>query len=212
MTFSDLQSYVLDRLSITSADTNRVTQVKNILNQVYLQLCAEENLNTAFATLTVTAGGSSVALPAGTTGILSLRNGIDIMEPITLEQMASYVASTSAGTSPLTIVSPLYYSLTSPLVLQVWPSPSVDTALSALLNFAPATMSANSDTPSLIASAWHDMLAELTIQRIAISEEELWPQQLGVNVAEDLLQRFRAWNMMQEGPSSTAIPLKGYTR
>ncbi len=212
MLFSDLQTYCLDRLNLATSDTGRVTQIKLILNQVYLQLCAEEALQTGFSTITVSANTSSAALPDGTTGILSLRNGIQVMSPIILQDMAGFVAASAAGSGPGTMVSPLFYSMTSQLVIQVWPTPSVDTTLSALLIQEPAPLVNASDEPSAIADAWQDLLGELAIQRIAVSEEDLWPEQLGNAIAQDLLTRFRAWNMSQQGDSGTTIPLVGYNR
>lgn len=207
-----MQSYVLDRLNISAGETGRLTQIKSVLNQTYLQLCAEEQMNTSFQTLAVSANATSLTLPAGTTGIISLQNGVQAMAPITLQEMVAYVAATSAGTAPVTLVAPLLYSYTSPLSIQVWPSPSASVNLTGLLASDPATMVASTDTPTVIPAAWHDLLAEMTIQRIAVSEEDLWPQQLGQEVMNQLRAAFTAYLKQREGDSGALIPLIGYTR
>ena len=211
MQFSDLQSYVLDRLEISAADTNRVTQIKSVLNQTYLQLAAEEELQVGFSSISISANATNANLPAGVTGIRTLRNGGYPMLPISEMQMTQYVAATTLGAGPTSPAAPFYYTLTAPLVIAIWPSPSVSTTLTGLFVQVPTTMSANTDTPSVMPAAFHDLLAELTVQRIAISEESLWPQNLGSEIAQDLLNRFRAWNRDQQGQSTSVIPLRGYT-
>lgn len=199
-------------MNISSGDTGRVTQVKSVLNQTYLQLCAEEQLNTSFQTVTVSANATSVALPAGTTAIISLQNGSQALAPITAPEMVAYLAATSAGTAPITLVAPLLYSYESPLSIQVWPSPAASVSLTAYLASDPATLSAGTDIPVAVPAAWHDLLAEMTIQRIAISEEDLWPQQLGQEIVQGMRSAFSAYLRSREGDSGPLIPLIGYTR
>lgn len=201
---------MLDRLSISASDTARVAQVQIILNQQYLQLAASEELQVGAANVSVPANATNASLPSAVTGIKYLVNGSVAMQPITLIDLAGYLAESALGSAPVPSVAPIYYAFEAPTTIAVWPSPTASVTLTGLFVQSPTTMSAGTDTPSAMPSAWHDLLAEMTVQRMAISEDDLWPQFLGDQIVQQMIADFRAWRMQAEGPGPSVIPLKRY--
>lgn len=216
MTFLEMQTYVLDRLSIHTTDTAKVTQVKNALNRVRDRLVAMERLNVTIADLTFTANATTATLPAGVMEILSVRTGTNTLEPVSWNELATYrLSTTPLQTGPL-----VYMRDGAGTTIQIWPAPTTTATVTASVAYVaqPTELSADGDTPSEIPRAYHDLLCELAIIRVAESEEAPDLANGARRIAygtpgtseRGLLAEFRAYMSRSQGDGDTRIWVRGF--
>jgi hypothetical protein len=168
MTFAELQTYVRDRLSIATSDTAKTTQIKAALNRARDRLVADERLSISTANLTFTADTETVTLPSGVMEILSVATDSYVLAPLTRQELANYRLGDA------THIGPLGYVVDgSGTTMRIWPAPTETDVVTASLVYVPepTELSADADTPSELPRAYHDLIAELAIIRLAESEE-----------------------------------------
>jgi hypothetical protein len=203
-----MQTYVLSRLGIASADTSRVSEIKLYLNAEVARIVTDYALTVSTANLSFTAGNPVVSLPTGTARILAIRRGDTTMQPITWQEYAEYDA---AG---LTADGPLYYFRSDIEQLRIIPSPDQTTSSGATLWYVPtpSDLVNAADTPSAIPKQFHLLPCERVVALMAAGEE-------AVDLATDAetralrmvgeLERFLA---KRSGEGSHLIPLRHYRR
>lgn len=177
MQYSDLQTYVLDRLSILANDTSKVTQVKSQLNVEMYRLHERGELILTTANVSVTGGTNTGTLPTDLMRIKSLLNGTAPLQPIT-EQVAlfeqAFLAAGGVVNSPPQPIN-YVFRFGSPPTIRVFPTPTTTTTLNLVYVQQPTAMVNNADLPGALPLAYHDFLAELVVERIAMSEESSFP-------------------------------------
>lgn len=209
MTFLELQTYVLDRLSISSGDSGKVTQIKSILNGERYRVAARYRLLTTTATLDFTAATETVSLPSDVTEVLSIRRGSVLMQPVTEDaygEMVAVGASTGDG--------PLYYARSGTGVIRVYGVPSETVAAAATLHYVkrPTALSGDSDTPAELPAEYHELLAERAVQVIALSEEEPGLAAGAGALADRLEAGLREWLNRYGGAGERRLLLNVYGR
>ena len=208
MTYAELRTYVLDRLSIDSSDSAKVTQINSLLNTEYRRIVGEERLNVTKASLALVANSPLVDLPNDWVETLSIKRGDTVLIPASFEKFSELEAQgTSSGYG-----SPTFYFQESPDRLRVFPTPTAfDLDLIDIYYVArPAAMSSDSDTPECIPVEYHDMLGELVINRIAMSEEAFDLAQSAKQIADELRGRMLGQMKRRQGPSTRRIRLAVY--
>jgi hypothetical protein len=167
VTFAEMKTYVRARLTIHSTDSAAITQIGQALNDARDRLVAEEELTIALEDLTFTANFETVALPAGVMKVLSVSTAEYVLTPVTRQELAFYRLRDSS-TGPLA-----YVVDGASTTLKVWPEPTVTEVVVNALEYVPelTLLSDDGDTPSEIPRAFHSLLCELAIIRIAESEE-----------------------------------------
>jgi hypothetical protein len=215
--FSEIVAAVLDRLSIASSDTVKVTQVKAAINRARDRLVLDERLLITQANLTYTAGTDSLTLPADVMGIVSISSGSYVLEPMTYNELADYrVRGTASEFS-----GPLVYLREGiGTNVEVWPTPAETATVTKGLVYVPqpTELSADADTPSEIPRAYHDLLVEMAVIRVAQNEEAFdIAESARRNVHgtpgttdQGLLADFRAFAKRQSGYGSTRVWPRGY--
>lgn len=196
---------VLDRLSISSADTAKVTQVTTLLNLQYQDLCLRLGLNKAYDTLDVTASTATVTLPADCVKILALRYGNRSIDPVSWKEYADlYAADQDSGLSEY---GTFYYFMQSHTTIRILPVPAATAAdaIDCWYLARPTSFSSGSSTPSVIPSEFHDILVEYTIYKLALAEEELG---LANSALQEALRRegsLRTWLGAFEGSDDNRL-------
>ncbi len=217
MTFLEMQAYVLDRLSINASDTVKVTQIKAALNRARDRLVLDERLLITQADITLTAETDSITLPADVMGIISLSTGSYVLEPMTYNELADYRVrgSLTETTGPL-----VYLREGIGTNVEIWPTPSETVTVTKGLVYIPqpTELSADAHTPSEIPRAYHDLLCEMAVIRVAQNEEAF-------DIAESarrnvygtpgsgdrgLLADFRSYAKRQSGYAGTRLWMRGY--
>ena len=208
MNLAQLRTYVLDRLSIDSTDTAKVTQIDRQLNTEYLRVVAEERLNVTKTTLALVADSQVVDLPDDWTETLALQRGATVMIPASFEKFAELdAAGTNAGYD-----APIFYYQESPDRLRVFPTPTTTDPDGLTLWYCarPDAMALDLDIPSQIPEEYHDMLGELVVHRIAMSEEAFDLAQSAKQIADELRGRLIGQMKKRQGPGPRRLRLAVY--
>ncbi len=211
MNYGAAQTYCLDRLAISSGDTAKTAQVGNLLNGLRDRLVEEHALVIAVATLTVTANSQTVAAPTDFLRPLYVRNGKILVDPIDEYGYGLEEALTAAGfaASDATVV-PLSYTFRPPATFYVWPTPTANTSLSMPYVQRPAAMVNSTDAITGIPSQYHDLLCELAIVRLSLSEGLWFEPSMEMQLTQELDARLKATRKRWAGPSQTRVKLKVY--
>lgn len=195
---------MLDRLGISSADSARVTQINATLSREYQKLATTLGLGHDEADLIFTAADPIVDLPDDCGVILTVRVGTTVLRRISRQQIASVVAAGSSG-------APVAYVMESPTRIRIVPAPTANDSTGAVLAYAvrPVTWTLDADTPSLLPEEFHDLVAELTVVRIAMSDEEPAMAQGAQAVAAGLLADLKTFLSSRVGTIPAQIPVPG---
>jgi hypothetical protein len=217
---SDLQSYILARLSIDSTETQSVTQINYNINNEYLQICQKYKLYEKVGTLTPQqssfAGGSApgiIALPSDCLEVENMLFSTVVPELVSLERIAQLQAVTNAGntwwTSP---TLPMYYAYESPTSINVQPLPDLSTPAGTIYYVAqPPTLVNATDTPSYIPSAFHVWIAERAIVAMALNEQDIYGAELGNGMRAGQMEAdFNVWNKRRKGKVPARLALAVY--
>lgn len=213
MTYAELRTYVRDRLSISTADSAKTTQINTAINQARYRLAAEFRLLEATASLNFTAGVETVTLPSDVTQVLSIRQGTYVLQPITRSELAQYRAAQAAGTTIST--GPQVYVIDgSSATIRVWPVPTETVSGAATLHYVqrPTALSADGDAPSELPVEFHDLIGEEAVYRIAQSEEDMDLARGAAAVAADLREGLRAYMNRRIGAGASRVFLRGFGR
>lgn len=167
MNLAAMRTYVRARLSIHSTDSTTITQIDQALNDARDRLAADEELTVAQADLTFTANFETVSLPAGVMKVLSISTSEYVLTPVTRQELAFYRLR-DANSGPLA-----YVVDGASTTVKVWPEPIVSETVVNGLEYVPelSLMEDDADTPSEIPRAFHSLLCEMAIMRIASLEE-----------------------------------------
>lgn len=169
MTFLEMQTYALHRLSVSSSDSGFVTQIKALLNQERYRLAARYRLKQTTADLAFVASQEYVALPSDCVEILSIQCSGTTMQPVTMERFGQLDAE-AVVISDL----PSVYARDGLANIRVYPVPDTTDSTGAVLYYVqrPTAMSVDADTPAELPTEFHDILPERAIAHVALSEEE----------------------------------------
>ena len=169
MTFLEMQTYALHRLSVSSSDSGFVTQIKALINQERYRLAARFRLKQTTADLAFVASQEYVALPTDCVEILSIQCGGTTMQPVTVERFGQLDAE-GVVISDL----PSVYCRDGVANIRVYPVPDTTDSTGAVLYYVqrPTALSVDADTPAELPAEFHDILPERAIAHVALSEEE----------------------------------------
>lgn len=214
MTLAQMRTYVRDRLSIHSTDTAKTTQIDAALNEARDRLVASERLSVATASLTFTANSETVTLPAGVMEVLSISTAEYVLTPVTRQELA-YYRLRDASTGPLA-----YVVDGTSTTARIWPEPTTTEVVPAALEYIPelALMDDDADEPTEIPRAYHPLICEMAIIRIAEAEEA--PELAngarrivyGTPGTSDrgMLNEFRGFLRRRTGSGDTRIWIRGF--
>lgn len=202
-----MRAYVRDRLSISSSDSAKTTQINTALNQERYRLNAEFRLKKTTDTLDVNADSETVTLPADVVEILSLYTSDYLLQPLTEQEFA--LLGTSASTGPQVYVVD---GSSTTLRIRPYPTESEADALTIYYVQRPTALSSDSDTPSELPAEFHDLIAEGAIYRIAQSEEDQDLARGAAAIAAMLTDNLRAYMNRRQGATVSRVQLRGFTR
>jgi len=207
MTYLELRTYVLDRLTISTDDTGRTTQINTAIQQARYRLSAEFRLKKATATIDFTADTETITLPAGVVEILSMYTDDYILQPITEQELAE-VSADAAGEPQVYVVDG------SSTTVRVRPTPSTTQVGAVTIYYVsrPTALSADGDIPSEMPDEFHDLIAEEAIARIAMSEEDADLSRGAAALAAGLRAELRAYMNRRKGATASVQALRGFSR
>lgn len=197
MTFKEMQGLAATRLGTPDPPWERVLDIRQLLNREYDQLVGEHRLSTSTASLTHTSGSASVTLPAGVNMVLGIETPGGPLTAIEPSRFASYVTRYTGSNAP---AAPRNYIFLTPTSIKVWPTPA-SSASDWTLYYVPVTtdMSSDSDTPSLIPTAWHTLIVERTVYWMALADENLPLADRSLQKVQAQTQALEAWVQARQG-------------
>lgn len=208
MTLDELRTYVRDRLSISSSDSAKTTQINTALNQARYRIAAEFRLKQTKDTLDFVADTETVTLPADCVEVLAIYQGDYLLQPITWQEWGQVVGSTVTGGPSVYVVDG------SSTTMRVSPLPAETESDAATIYYVqrPTALSSDSDTPSELPAEFHDLIAEEAIYRIGQSEEDQDLARGAAAVAATLRDELRSYLNRRPGATVSRIQLGGFTR
>jgi|GEM_PF-4374860 len=208
MTYAELRTYVRDRLTISTGDTAKTTQINTAIQQARYRLSAEFRLTKTKATLNFTADTETVTLPSDVVEILSITSGNYIVQPISEQEWAEVAGSVVAGGPQVYVVDG------SSTTIRISPVPAdTETAAATIYYVArPTALSADADVPTELPAEFHDLIAEMAVYRIAQSEEDFDLARGAAVVADELRGELRAYMIRRRGPTASRQALRGFAR
>jgi hypothetical protein len=211
--YGELRTYVRDRLTISTGDAAKTTQINTAINQARYRLAAEFRLLEATASLNFTANTETVTIPADVTEILSIRQGTYVLQPITRAELAQYRAAQAAGTT-LSTGPQVYVVDGASTTIRVWPVPTTTVTAAATIHYVqrPVALSADGDTPSEMPTEFHDLIAEEAVYRIAQSEEDFDLARGAAAATAELREGLRAYMNRRMGAGASKVFLRGFGR
>lgn len=198
-------TYVLDRLGISSAETNRVTQIQNQIERERVRLIAEEELLVNETTLTFTLGNAEVSLPADVLEIITLyQHPNDVWRPATEQEIAD-IASGTGPTDPAQGI----YIFEPPNTIRL-PFAPTDTPVTTTIRYSaiPAALT-DITAPTELPAHLHDLIAERVIYRIALSEEDQALAAGALGVVQELTASLHRFVARRAGRGRPYIVVRG---
>lgn len=208
MTYLQLRTHVAQRLGISLNDSDAVGQINVLLNQEHARLVEKYALVVSVGTLTLTASDPVVSVPASWLRTLTIYEGSNIWREASWQEYTDAVAAGASSIYP--DEDGLRAYVMSGDELRVYPEP--DSSGSATMYYVPAptAMSSDGDTPTGIPDHFHDLLAELVVEKMAVTEEEheiANAARASIAVLSDSLKRHLA---RRPGKMPNQVRLKGY--
>lgn len=207
MTFLEMQTYALHRLSVSSSESGFVTQIKTLINQERYRLAARYRLKQTTADLAFVDDQQYVALPTDCTEILSIQRVNTTLQPVTMERFSQLVMDAAVVAD-----GPIYYARDGVANIRVYPVPSETDSTGAVVYYVqrPTAMSADGDTPAEFPTEFHDLLPERAVAHVALSEEEPGLAQAAAIRADQLEVQFREFMNRRGGVGDRRINLNVY--
>lgn len=209
LTFSDFQTYVLDRLQIPSNDAAKITQIKNHLNWVNEKLHEMFELKISATTLTLTNTGS-VTVPADFARVKYILNNTVPVDHITERDFATYLGSLNNGSGPTISNPPAVFTWRPPSTLSFLPIPTSNVTLNFVYVQRPNAMSSPTDTPDALPMAYADLLCEWAVLRMALTEENAINVVNVRQLAEEIQGQLAYFRVRQAGKRNERVQLKVY--
>jgi hypothetical protein len=207
VTFLEMQTYALHRLSVSSSESGFVTQIKTILNQERFRLAARYRLKQTTADLAFVDDQQFVALPTDLTEILSIQRVDTTLQPVTMERFSQLVMDAAVVAD-----GPIFYARDGVANIRVYPVPSETDSTGAVVYYVqrPTALTADGDTPAELPAEFHDLLPERAIAHVALSEEEPGLAQAASIRADQLEAQFREFMNRRGGVGDRRINLNVY--
>jgi hypothetical protein len=207
VTFLEMQTYALHRLSVSSSESGFVTQIKTILNQERFRLAARYRLKQTTADLAFVDDQQFVALPTDLTEILSIQRVDTTLQPVTMERFSQLVMDAAVVAD-----GPIFYARDGVANIRVYPVPSETDSTGAVVYYVqrPTALTADGDTPAEFPAEFHDLLPERAIAHVALSEEEPGLAQAASIRADQLEAQFREFMNRRGGVGDRRINLNVY--
>lgn len=164
-TFVDIQNAVAAKARMDTADATQLSKIKDWINRAYYDAVVETECSQANTTLNLVSGTNQYTLPSVAKRIKYIviqQSGQNFYGPplrlVSLDEILW--RRVSSGGSAVTNGTATYYAFSSPNLIDLWPTPGgADTALIYYVA-QPATLSADSDLPSLIIEPYATELLE----------------------------------------------------
>jgi hypothetical protein len=207
VTFLEMQTYALHRLSVSSSESGFVTQIKTILNQERFRIAARYRLKQTTADLAFVDDQQFVALPTDLTEILSIQRVDTTLQPVTMERFSQLVMDAAVVAD-----GPIFYARDGVANIRVYPVPSETDSTGAVVYYVqrPTALTADGDTPAEFPAEFHDLLPERAIAHVALSEEEPGLAQAASIRADQLEAQFREFMNRRGGVGDRRINLNVY--
>jgi hypothetical protein len=207
VTFLEMQTYALHRLSVSSSESGFVTQIKTILNQERFRLAARYRLKQTTADLAFVDDQQFVALPTDLTEILSIQRVDTTLQPVTMERFSQLVMDAAVVAD-----GPIFYVRDGVANIRVYPVPQETDSTGAVVYYVqrPTALTADGDTPAEFPAEFHDLLPERAIAHVALSEEEPGLAQAASIRADQLEAQFREFMNRRGGVGDRRINLNVY--
>lgn len=210
MNFGEAQTYVTDRYAISSADTAKVTQIKNLLVAHHARLAGKHELIIATTSIVITANTDTAAAPSDFIRPKYIRNNTILLYPVDPWTFGESEALQAAGLTATVQGAPFTYTWRPPSTITVTPKPTVNTTVNVPYVQRPAAMSAAGDAITGLPVEFHPMLCELVCVHIGLSEGMGFEPQMAQQMADDLDREIAAYRARQQGPADNRIRMRVY--
>jgi hypothetical protein len=193
MTRGELRTAILYRLGVSATDTSAATQINNFLNVEYQRLAAEEKLFQKVTTLALVADYEVVDLPDDCQRIHQIvdSSGGVAIRPITALEWADN--NDWEGR--------MVYWAFAPDRILVRPTPATSRpqGLTLIYTARPDAMATDGASPTALPVEFHDLLVELVLIKMFLSEENPDLASAAQAQAQGLLDRLRAHRKVKDG-------------
>lgn len=212
-TRGELTSYVLERLGVSSSRTAFADGVRAQLYRRYVALAGRFEFSIDVANLAFVADDPFVDLPDDWLKTRTIRR-TDALSPlleVTMETLAGQRGITATSGSDGQSPSRYVFMPPSRIYLDVVPSTSNAAGAEIVYVVKPTAWTTDTDTPSLMPEEYHDLLAEETIVRYAMNQEEFAGHAQGALQAAGILTgELQAYLKMRSGDGSNHIQRRHY--
>jgi hypothetical protein len=205
MTRDEMVSYICDRLVISANDTARIALIVDQLDLAHRRVVAEEGLIQKVGTLNTVAGTATITLPTDWHRIRAIAEGTTVLNEVSFQELAGLDMPDDANH--------VYVILgATQIMLHPTPTESVTGALTIYYDAYPTAMSTGSSTPEGIPEAYHEIVPEMALARVAIAEEEPVLAQAAQQFVMELRLGLRTLTHRRSGQRPAQIPVPGLRR
>lgn len=208
MTFSELQSYVRERITLSGSDSDRVSQITRMLRAEHIKLVQEYRLLTAVGSITLTADTATASLPADWLETLTLNIGSTRCHLVTPEEMAEYEAMNATAIDDQSGPS-IYYQVDEDTIY-LYPTPDANGTGTIRYIKKPTAMSDEDDTPEGVPSGHEQLLAEIVVHRMALADEALQLASASMQLIGQMKNDLRNHINRRGSRGRTRLRLRGY--
>lgn len=173
-TRDELTTYVLERLGVGSSRAPFVSIVEGTLEREYHRVVRRFRLSHDEADLALTADDHYVELPDDFMAVRTLRIGTRTLREVSMDDLSRAAGVRELSDAGSEVSGPRNFVFMGDDRIYVDPAPAEDDDTGAKLFYVPRppAWTTGSDTPSLLPSEYHDLIAERTIWRMALNQEE----------------------------------------
>jgi hypothetical protein len=203
MTRDQMVDYVCDRLVISEEDTARITLITQMLNDTHRRVVAELRLLQNTGSLNTVAGTPTVALPSDLARIRAMTRNTVLMQEISWNEVAGLTLNPNDNGQ--------FYAMrgNSSIYLHPVPETSETGAITVWYDAYPAAMSLGSSEPEAIHPAYHSIIPELVIAKVALAEEEPALAQAAQAMAFEMREQLRLMANDRGGQRPAQMPVVG---
>ncbi len=212
-TRGELTSYVLERLGVSSSRTAFVGQVQSQLFRRYVAACGRFEFSRDVASLVLVADDPFVDLPDDwlKTRTIRLTAGAAPLVEVTMETLAGIRGNAAANSATGLPIARYVFMPPSRIYLEHAPTEGDSSGAEIVYVVKPEAWDDDADTPSLMPEEFHDLLAEETIYRMAMNQEEFATHAQGALQAASLLSaEIQTYLSTRSGDGSNHITRRHY--
>jgi hypothetical protein len=189
-------------LLIADEDSDRITLIQHQVNRAHKRLVADLGLLQKKANLNLIAGDENVSLPFDWYRTRVLRRGTTVLREVSFQEM---------GALDLPASSDLVYAMkgVGEIILRPVPGESVTGALELWYDAYPEAMATGSDEPEGVPEAYHEIIPETVIAKVAAAEEEPMLAQIALQFANEMAGELRSIVNRRGGQRPVQQPVRG---